>query len=57
MRIMEALAQAVTINTDNGPHLRMIFSIPPQKGQNRLPMSCLGERSAARSAEAFKRAF
>jgi anti-sigma regulatory factor (Ser/Thr protein kinase) len=28
MRIVEAIAQAVTINVDNGTHVRMIFNVP-----------------------------
>jgi len=29
MRIVEAIAQSVTVNTDNGTHVRMIFAVPP----------------------------
>jgi anti-sigma regulatory factor (Ser/Thr protein kinase) len=28
MRIVEAIAQAVTVNVDNGTHIRMIFNVP-----------------------------
>jgi anti-sigma regulatory factor (Ser/Thr protein kinase) len=28
MRIVEAIAKAVTINVDNGTHVRMIFNVP-----------------------------
>lgn len=28
MRIVEAIAQAVTVNVDNGTHIRMIFDVP-----------------------------
>jgi anti-sigma regulatory factor (Ser/Thr protein kinase) len=28
MRIVEAIAQAVTINVDDGTHIRMIFNVP-----------------------------
>jgi anti-sigma regulatory factor (Ser/Thr protein kinase) len=31
MRIVEAIAQAVTINVDNGTHVRMIFNVPPNR--------------------------
>lgn len=29
MRIVESIAKAVTIETDNGTHVRMIFAVPP----------------------------
>jgi anti-sigma regulatory factor (Ser/Thr protein kinase) len=38
MRIVEAIAQAVTVNVDNGTHIRMIFALPqhPDHGQDQL---------------------
>ena len=31
LRIVEAIAQAVTVNVDNGTHVRMIFTVPLQQ--------------------------
>jgi anti-sigma regulatory factor (Ser/Thr protein kinase) len=36
MRIVQAIAQAVTINVDNGTHVRMIFTLPPQQQQDQM---------------------
>jgi hypothetical protein len=29
MRIVEAIAKTVSVNVDNGTHVRMVFSVPP----------------------------
>jgi anti-sigma regulatory factor (Ser/Thr protein kinase) len=29
MRIVEAIAETVSVNVDNGTHVRMVFSVPP----------------------------
>jgi anti-sigma regulatory factor (Ser/Thr protein kinase) len=32
LRIVEAIADNVVVNTDNGTHVRMIFAVPPVEG-------------------------